>query len=212
MSQREIKFRGLRVQYSNEWHDGPFRYGNLLNIDTIGDVGANLDSYEYAEVIPETVGQYTGLKDKNGVEIYEGDILDCLGIKYKLVKHESGAYELHEQGCDKVFFLFRELHHVEIIGNIHQNPELLNKINKILDENKIVEREEYDPNVIYAIKGHIVYRLKKEDDLFYWESIVIDDILFNGYYETFDEVMKAAFPLVVEEFHCKKSFEEWAKK
>lgn len=69
--------------------------------------------------------QYTGLKDKNGDEIYEGDILeDGSGepIEYWTVKFEDGKFIGSTQGVDEDIF---ELTDLEIIGNIHENPELL---------------------------------------------------------------------------------------
>ena len=72
---REIKFRGKRVKYNPDWHESEWYFGNLLNECTIGEVGAGLDSYTYVEVDPKTVGQFTGLTDKNGVKVFEGDLI-----------------------------------------------------------------------------------------------------------------------------------------
>ena len=75
--------------------------------------------------------QYTGLKDKNGREVFEGDILDCGDRIVKVVWHDDAGcfdcdfikyiFTLNSNGCTNQEWKYRAV----IIGNIHQNPELL---------------------------------------------------------------------------------------
>lgn len=121
---REILFRGKRID------NGEWVYGNYAFTDVNGKKYFIFQNKPLEhEVIPETVGQYTGLTDKNGKKIFEGDIIIqfCRGLKklYKVV-FNVGSFTLqgkdtHAEICE-VF-----CYPCEIIGNIHDNPELLNK-------------------------------------------------------------------------------------
>ena len=131
---REILFRGKRKD-NGEWVEGD--YARIKD-------GANpLEYYIYGKgkVNPETVGQYTGLTDKNGKRIFEGDILHIVsytcdydfktsvGAKYG---YTSGLYvdgDFDGGDFNEIGFAFdywsNEDAEVEVIGNIHDNPELL---------------------------------------------------------------------------------------
>ena len=104
---REIKFRGIREEYNPAWHQSIFRFGNLLNNNSIGEVGYDLSHYEYARVNPETIGQFTGLLDKNGNEIYEGDLL-CIGAdEFGFITTDNGEtvkYEVRFEGCNYILY------------------------------------------------------------------------------------------------------------
>ena len=125
---REHLYRGQRC------HDRKWVYGNLIK-DTNGTHyiypsevivpdGHHLqfDTDEAWWVIPETVGQYTGLKDKNGAKIFEGDIMrvEHQGVYIGPVYYEEaqwfGAKDYLQRAVDDG---------AVVIGNIHDNPELL---------------------------------------------------------------------------------------
>ena len=144
---RTIKFRGKSI-YNGRWVEGDLvrHYENQRRFIaqeqmayTYSMCGIDrLVSERYCEIDPESVGQYTGLNDKNGKEIYEDDICTanwydyeepnhtttgviefCEGwIAYWLADYESETFEeLNGHGC--------YCWDIEVIGNIYENPELL---------------------------------------------------------------------------------------
>lgn len=125
---REILFRGKRVD-NGEWVEG---YYSPVNIPITGNMGhfINVGGYRAVEIDPETVSQFTGLCDKNGVRIFEGDIIeytdgcnDWLGaVKYD---GDDAQFVVRFIGGDVESFDNLYSGDCEVLGNICDSTELL---------------------------------------------------------------------------------------
>ena len=137
---REILFRGKRVDNGERVYGAYYKqeewYGDKQeehNIITSKEALSFDQALEFSVVIPETIGQYTGLTDKNGKKIFEDDIVK--------VTNDNGETDLCSCGIGDVCFYdgvwyiggevndglydVNKIYYVEIIGNIHDNSELL---------------------------------------------------------------------------------------
>lgn len=130
---RQIKFRGKR-ENTGEWVFGDLQIGDGEHIPMISETSCGHDPC-YFQVEENTIGQFTGLNDKNGKEIYEGDILHFAGIisdySYSVVQWNNEIcawcirlrYESNV-GCNPLGEWTKN-YHIEVVGNIHDNPEFL---------------------------------------------------------------------------------------
>lgn len=118
---REILFRGKHMA-NGQWCEGNLAVRkNGIAIITPDDTPCGV----YGQVRPDTVGQYTGLTDKNGKKIFEGDIMRlCQGAHPCLVYWDGRGWAWMQNGKRRDIDLTREM--MQVIGNIHDNPELLN--------------------------------------------------------------------------------------
>jgi uncharacterized phage protein (TIGR01671 family) len=123
---REILFRGKTID-SNEWTYGYYLKGKDKTYIAIKE-GESEAGWDIEEVIPETVGQYTGLKDKNGKMIFEGDIVTGLFNYNKItgyIKYGSDCTFYIERNGLYGILLNNAEDWLEVIGNIYGNPELI---------------------------------------------------------------------------------------
>jgi uncharacterized phage protein (TIGR01671 family) len=139
---REILFRGKRTD-NGEWWCGGLLYDEENNHAFIAKHFEDKAAY-FSEVDAETVGQYTGLTDKNGTKIFEGDIFRMEDDMIAVIIFNDGCFRLQVYGvcgiftesgydedgggygvieCDPIDWYY--IHDMQVIGNIHDNHELL---------------------------------------------------------------------------------------
>ena len=137
---REIKFRGKDIK------SGMWAYGDLHTLCDQPHIHTEVSSYPFAGkrsfVNPDTIGQFTGLKDNNGKEIYEGDIIRFKYEDYSeyningyhhpveiisAVTFEYGEFRIQGYPCrlGACYDWAEDECEFEVIGNIHDNPELI---------------------------------------------------------------------------------------
>lgn len=132
---RTIKFRGKKTT-NDVWVYGSFVCSNDLDAAIYYQKGnGSVKSMDWVYVKPETIGQYTGLLDKNGKEIYEGDIITCINKSdsvYEIGRQMIGFVAYEENGC--YWFCKNNFQHyndwafaddIEVIGNIYDNKDLI---------------------------------------------------------------------------------------
>lgn len=127
---REILFRGKRVD-NGEWETGSLLVERMNTSDQQVMIADKMTGYPTL-VLPETIGQYTGLTDKNGKKVFEGDILegdleDNLdpGAKWRSVV-VWGKFGWNCKGGHVSLPIDEfDIKEGEVIGNIHDNPELM---------------------------------------------------------------------------------------
>ncbi len=122
---RTIKFRGKRLD-NDEWVYGYYVEDGFINICSHNED----DFLQYNIVDPDTVGQFTGLLDRNGKEVYEGDLLKEDEITWEIFWCDDVAAFMVEQynpesDAPKMFLLSDVAKDSEVIGNIYDNPELM---------------------------------------------------------------------------------------
>ena len=124
---RETLFRGKQL------NTGKWFFGNLFDKDTKGRTHIGTTDCECFNIDPETVGQCIGISDKHGIEIFEDDIVKYFEPNSKtwhtrIVRWDwrfagFGLFDKESEWCKESDWL--KIKDIEVIGNIHDNKELL---------------------------------------------------------------------------------------
>lgn len=126
---RKIFFRGKRA--NSRWVYGLLVVSENIKPAIYYEEGKGLaKQFDWCYVKPDSIGQYTGLKDKDGNKIFEGDIV-LIGEKLKAkVIYYDGAFRMQSEfsptpiDTTEMGYMMREFS-VRVIGNVHDNPELI---------------------------------------------------------------------------------------
>lgn len=124
----EILYRAISLCKGEHWLYGqPRHYAHNPHTEkwTIYDPATGIET----DIVEETLGQYTGLTDKNGTKIFEGDIINFTNVDYPdcEITFDNGSFVYNEIGEDNIICELRFRLVNEVIGNIHDNPELIAK-------------------------------------------------------------------------------------
>ena len=127
----DIIFRGKRID-NGEWVKGSLSHDKTPN-NTYAFIDGEFKGVQRVE--PETVGQFIGVLDKNGVKIFKGDIVRFVSSKVAGMKLVPGGVLIgridYDEYCHSHIIVGSREYHIEkaiqgeVIGNIHDNPELL---------------------------------------------------------------------------------------
>ncbi len=122
---REILFRAKTVYDEHEWVEGYYIKAYNTIKDDIPTASIIVDKNGWNEIDPKTLGQFTGLWDKNGVRIYEGDIV--VNTSKNSLSNRPHAVEFHPNDG----YVYTEpVREPLVIGNIYDNPELIEQEDK----------------------------------------------------------------------------------
>lgn len=133
---REIEFRGFD---GTKWYYGDLKYNRKVDVAMIHVYEKDGWYYRQYNVAPDTVGQFTGLRDKNGVKIFEGDIVEVTSLRYRekdfmkkmlceiVYDSDLCCFGFLVSDRDRCMCSTISDAEIEVIGNIYDNPELLDK-------------------------------------------------------------------------------------
>ena len=147
---REILFRGKSIK-TNQWIYGGFHIWEKRQVCALSNDSLKVDEISYVitvnsfadwnmprtmqavEVIADTVGQYTGLTDRNGRKIFEGDIVNILteNEEFGIITYDDGGFFVDASTFSVDFMNNINGSDIEVIDNIHDNPKALKNLNQI---------------------------------------------------------------------------------